>query len=61
MTVTLEPRGNNETFMTIHHGLLPPDLIDQHQSGVGVRAAQYLAANHGKDAVGSAEIAGSGL
>jgi uncharacterized protein YndB with AHSA1/START domain len=32
VTVTLEPRGD-ETLMTIRHDLLPPDLIDQHQSG----------------------------
>ena len=33
VTVTFEPRGDNETFMTIHHALLPPDLIERHQSG----------------------------
>ncbi len=43
VTVTLEPRGDNETLMTIHHTLLPPGLIDQHQSG-WVRIAEQLAA-----------------
>lgn len=33
VTVTLEPRGDDQTFMTIHHALLPPHLIDQHRSG----------------------------
>jgi uncharacterized protein YndB with AHSA1/START domain len=41
--VTLEPRGDNETYMTIHHTLLPPDLIDQHQTG-WTRIADQLAA-----------------
>ena len=35
--------GDNETLMTIHHTLLPPGLIDQHQSG-WVRIAEQLAA-----------------
>jgi uncharacterized protein YndB with AHSA1/START domain len=43
VTVTLEPRGDNETFITIHYTLLPPDLIDQHQSG-WVCIAEQLAA-----------------
>jgi uncharacterized protein YndB with AHSA1/START domain len=43
VTVTLEPRGETETFMTIHHALLSPELIDQHQSG-WLRIAEQLAA-----------------
>jgi uncharacterized protein YndB with AHSA1/START domain len=43
VTVTLEPRGDNETFMTIHHALLPPDLVQQHQSG-WARIAEQLGA-----------------
>jgi len=46
VTVTFEPRGDNQTFMIIHHTLLPPDLIDQHQSG-WVRIAEQLAARTG--------------
>jgi uncharacterized protein YndB with AHSA1/START domain len=46
VTVTLDPRGDNETLMTIHHALLPPDLIDQHQTG-WVRIAEQLAAKLG--------------
>jgi uncharacterized protein YndB with AHSA1/START domain len=42
VTVTLEPRGANETFMTIHHALLPPDLTDRHGSGWD-RIAEQLA------------------
>jgi uncharacterized protein YndB with AHSA1/START domain len=42
VTVTLESTGNNETWMTIHHALLPPELIDQHQSG-WARIAEQLA------------------
>jgi uncharacterized protein YndB with AHSA1/START domain len=42
VTVTLESTGNNETLMTIHHALLPPELIDQHQSG-WARIAEQLA------------------
>ena len=43
VTVTLEPHGDGETLMTIQHTLLPPDLIDQHQSGWS-RIAEQLAA-----------------
>jgi uncharacterized protein YndB with AHSA1/START domain len=43
VVVTLEPRGDSETYMTIHHTLLPPDLIDQHQSG-WTQTAEQLAA-----------------
>jgi uncharacterized protein YndB with AHSA1/START domain len=43
VVVTLEPHGDGETSMTIHHGLLPPDLIDQHQLG-WARIAEQLAA-----------------
>jgi uncharacterized protein YndB with AHSA1/START domain len=43
VTVTLEPRGDTETFMTIRHSLLPPELIDQHQSGWARIAEQFAA------------------
>jgi uncharacterized protein YndB with AHSA1/START domain len=33
VTVTLEPTGDSETIMTIHHAMLPPDLTDQHLAG----------------------------
>jgi uncharacterized protein YndB with AHSA1/START domain len=40
VTVTLEPYGVNETVMTIHHTLLPPDAVDQHGSGWALIAEQ---------------------
>jgi uncharacterized protein YndB with AHSA1/START domain len=43
VTVILDPRGDSETFMTIHHALLPPDVTDRHQSGWD-RIAEQLAA-----------------
>lgn len=43
VTVTLDPRGDNGTLMTIHHALLPPHLIDQHQTG-WARIAEQLGA-----------------
>jgi uncharacterized protein YndB with AHSA1/START domain len=33
VTVTLEAHGDSDTLMTIHHAMLPPDLISQHRSG----------------------------
>jgi uncharacterized protein YndB with AHSA1/START domain len=42
--VTLEPRADDETYMTIRHFLLPPDLVDQHQSGWTRIAVQLGAA-----------------
>jgi uncharacterized protein YndB with AHSA1/START domain len=33
VTVTLEPHGDDEALMTIRHTLLPPGLVDQHQTG----------------------------
>jgi uncharacterized protein YndB with AHSA1/START domain len=48
VTVTLEPLGDDETFMTIHHALLPPDLAEQHQSG-WERIAGQLAVELGAD------------
>jgi uncharacterized protein YndB with AHSA1/START domain len=44
VTVTLEPRGEGETLMTIHHALLPPGTIDQHRSGWARIAEQLDAA-----------------
>jgi uncharacterized protein YndB with AHSA1/START domain len=42
VTVTFEPRGDDETLMTIRHALLPPGLTDPHQSGWD-RIAEQLA------------------
>jgi uncharacterized protein YndB with AHSA1/START domain len=33
VTVDLESLGDDRTFMTIEHALLPPDLIEQHRRG----------------------------
>lgn len=41
VTVTLEPRGQDQTLMTIHHALLPPELIAQHHHG-WARIAEQL-------------------
>jgi uncharacterized protein YndB with AHSA1/START domain len=42
VTVTLEPHGDEETLMTtIHHELLPIDLVEGHRSG-WARIAQQL-------------------
>jgi uncharacterized protein YndB with AHSA1/START domain len=41
VTVTLEPRGQSQTFMTIHHVLLPPDAVDSHEKG-WTQVAQQL-------------------
>ena len=38
----LEPRENEQTFMTIEHTLLPPDLVGQHERG-WTAIAQQLA------------------
>ena len=43
VTVTLEPRGDGETLMTIRHALLPPDLIERHRSGWARIAEQFAA------------------
>jgi uncharacterized protein YndB with AHSA1/START domain len=40
VTVTLDEFGADETMMTIHHDLLPPDLLDSHLSGWEAIAAQ---------------------
>jgi uncharacterized protein YndB with AHSA1/START domain len=41
VTVTLEPHEDKHTLMTIHHALLPPELIGDHQNG-WTRIAQQL-------------------
>lgn len=33
VTVTLDARGPGETLMTIHHALLPADVVDDHRGG----------------------------
>jgi uncharacterized protein YndB with AHSA1/START domain len=33
VTVTLEPHGDEQTLMTIHHAHVPPELVDGHQRG----------------------------
>lgn len=40
VTVVLEPRGNEQTFMTIEHSLLPPELVGQHARGWAAIAGQ---------------------
>jgi len=40
VTVTLEPHGDDETTMTIHHAQLPPDVVDRHRQGWTACAAQ---------------------
>jgi uncharacterized protein YndB with AHSA1/START domain len=41
VTVTLEPQDDRHTLMTIHHALLPPELIGGHQQG-WTRIAEQL-------------------
>jgi uncharacterized protein YndB with AHSA1/START domain len=41
VTVTLEPQDDRHTLMTIHHALLPPELIGDHQRG-WTRIAEQL-------------------
>src|SRR6202035_2693133 len=31
VTVTLEPHGGTDTLMTIHHALLPPQYVENHE------------------------------
>ena len=33
VTVTLEPQGLGQTLMTIHHALLPPEHVTNHEDG----------------------------
>ena len=33
VTVTLAPHGESETLMTIHHALLPPEVVVDHERG----------------------------
>ena len=40
VTVTLEPQHRTQTLMTIHHALVPPDTITQHQGGWALIAEQ---------------------
>jgi len=41
VNVLLEPRGNQQTLMTIEHALLPPGLVDQHERGWTAIAGQF--------------------
>jgi uncharacterized protein YndB with AHSA1/START domain len=46
VTVTLEPHGDGQTLMTIHHALLPPDLAERYQAGwtgVARQLSSYIA------------------
>jgi len=43
VTVLLEPQGDEQTLMTIHHTQLPPSLIDGHQRGWTLTADQFAA------------------
>jgi hypothetical protein len=38
--VILDPRGTDETMMTIEHELLPPEQVDDHGNGWTAIAAQ---------------------
>ncbi|HMK10250.1 MAG TPA: SRPBCC domain-containing protein [Acidimicrobiales bacterium] len=40
VTVTFEPRGDDETMMTIDHAQVPPQWRDDHERGWGIIAAQ---------------------
>jgi len=40
VTVVLEPHGDAETLMTIHHAQLPPSVLDGHEAGWRLIAAQ---------------------
>jgi hypothetical protein len=40
VTVLLEPRGRQQTLMTIEHALLPPGLVGQHERGWAAIARQ---------------------
>ena len=40
MTVTLEPHGDTDTLMTIHHAQLPPKHVENHQRGWAAIAEQ---------------------
>ena len=40
VTVTFEPHDGTDTLMTIHHALLPPDLVSNHEQGWSAIAAQ---------------------
>ena len=49
VTVTLEPHGDEQTLMTIHHAALPPDVLDSHRSG-WARISEQLDAQMGRTA-----------
>lgn len=40
VTVVLEPHGEEETLMTIRHAQLPPGVLDAHEAGWSLIAAQ---------------------
>lgn len=40
VTVTLEPHDGMDTLMTIHHALLPPDQVSNHEYGWTVVAGE---------------------
>jgi len=44
VTVTLEPRGSTDTFMTIHHAQLPADHVENHEWGWAGIAEQLVTA-----------------
>lgn len=43
VTVTLEPHGPAQTLMTIHHALLPPHVVAEHERGWAQIAKQLAA------------------
>ncbi len=40
VTVTLEPHGDEQTLMTIHHAKLPPAVIESHKNGWALISGQ---------------------
>jgi len=41
VTVTLEPHGDKQTLMTIHHAKLPPEVMADHENGWALIGEQF--------------------
>jgi uncharacterized protein YndB with AHSA1/START domain len=50
VNVAFEPVGDDQTLMSIEHSLLPPEALDDHQSGWTVTADQLAAHLRCRDA-----------
>ena len=46
VTVDFEPVGDDQTLMLIEHSLLPPDVVDEHQTGWAQTLDQLAAVLH---------------